>query len=157
MTFNTTGLLRAAQRLTAGIIATIISASLISQARATEIVQVTAGQHFSCALDEAGQVWCWGRNQYGQLGDGTSEDSTVPVPVEGLANIVEISAGSEHACARRANGRVFCWGRNQYGQIGDDTVMVNRATPVQVEGLVGAEQISIGREHSCALRRNGTV
>jgi alpha-tubulin suppressor-like RCC1 family protein len=89
------------------------------------------GGDFSCALHAGGTVSCWGYGAQGQLGNGASSDSSVPVPVAGLTDAVKIAAGWRHACAQRAGGSVLCWGWNQYGQIGDGS-FTNRSTPVVI-------------------------
>jgi alpha-tubulin suppressor-like RCC1 family protein len=101
-----------------------------------DAVQVTAGQHFTCALRNTGAVVCWGHNGHGQLGDGTTEDRTSPVAVSIVENVAMVSAGDLHACAASRDGRLWCWGYNLGGQLGtgevdDDPV----PTPVLVEQL----------------------
>ncbi len=90
---------------------------------------VTAGGTHSCGLSETGSVKCWGYNSYGQLGDGTNNDSSVPVDVVGLTNIVSLSAGWSHTCTVGDDGGIQCWGYNAYGQLGDCT-RTNRSEPV---------------------------
>ena len=76
-------------------------------------------------------VWCWGRNDDGQLGDGTTTERRVPTRVPGLADVVEVDAGAAHTCALRAGGRIVCWGANAEGQLGDGTT-TRRVTPTAV-------------------------
>jgi alpha-tubulin suppressor-like RCC1 family protein len=110
------------------------------------VAQISAGQFFTCAVKTDGSVWCWGSNQYGQLGNGTTTDSPIPVSV-GIANVVEVTtpntAGAS-ACARKSDGSVWCWGDDTYGQLGDgdpnaigsDTAPpLIKPTPVQVVGF----------------------
>lgn len=87
----------------------------------TNAVQISVGEYFACAVRTGGQVVCWGRNNNGQLGDGTDSDRPTPVAVPGLTAL-DVSAGGNHACARRTGtGEVVCWGSNYYGQIGNGT------------------------------------
>jgi alpha-tubulin suppressor-like RCC1 family protein len=70
---------------------------------------------------KAGEVWCWGLNDFGQLGDGTKIDHAAPARVTGLSNVVSVSASSEHTCALEADKSVWCWGLNHFGELGDGT------------------------------------
>ncbi len=97
-------------------------------------LQIVAGIDHTCALVEGAKVDCWGKNDRGQLGDGTNEARFVPTAVNGLGPVREISAGASHTCALVGERTVKCWGWNDTGQIGDGT-KTNRALPVDVQGL----------------------
>lgn len=127
---------------------------------AGSVVAVSAGGYHTCALSAEGAVSCWGYNDYGQLGDGTTTDRLTPVQVVGLdSGVVAISAGEEHTCAATTAGGAVCWGRNSYGQLGDGTSgpRNNSRAPVQVVGLTDVAAVSAGAYHTCAVTTAGSV
>ena len=79
---------------------------------------IVAGSVHSCARGRDGTGWCWGRNSYGQLGDGSTADRSAPVQVRGVTRLVSLNAGAAHTCATSATGEAWCWGYNIDGQVG---------------------------------------
>ena len=121
-------------------------------------IAIAAGRWHTCALVSGGKVKCWGRNGYGQLGDGTNTERRVkPVTVSGLSGATAIAAGRYHTCALVSGGKVKCWGWNRYGQLGDGTNTERRVKPVTVSGLSGVTAIAAGGAHTCALVSAGAV
>ena len=137
------------------------------ESRNIALKSLSLGLEFSCVLD-GGEVRCWGRGNYGQLGNGSSDDQSYFVTVVNgdnnpLDDIIEISGGSYHTCALQSNGRVWCWGRGGLGQLGHDGSGAKQSNAVQVHTdsdntvLSGIVHISLNGDHSCALKSNGRV
>jgi alpha-tubulin suppressor-like RCC1 family protein len=124
----------------------------------TSATQLAVGTAHSCAIATGGWVLCWGRNQKGQLGDGTTSDRAVPGTVGGLSGgVVAVTAGTAHSCAVTSGGAVRCWGYNSAGQLGDGTT-ADRWAPVTVTGLEsGVVAVVAGGFHTCALTDGGAV
>jgi alpha-tubulin suppressor-like RCC1 family protein len=131
-----------------------VPAAAPASAAATPLV--TAGGGHSCALMPDATVWCWGRNTTGQLGDGNTTDSLVPVWVRALPPAADVSAGHDHTCAVDQSGSVWCWGANAFGELGGGTISVSDPFPVLAQG-VAATQVSAGDGFTCAVTVAATV
>lgn len=132
------------------------------------VESVATGLRHACAVTTSGAAKCWGHNDTGQLGDGSTTDSTVPVDVAGLGGGVSTVSASgsnctfdgvfrSHSCALTDAGGVKCWGSNFAGQLGDGT-NTDRPTPVDVSGLTsGVAAVVAAGCHTCALTASGGV
>jgi alpha-tubulin suppressor-like RCC1 family protein len=122
------------------------------------VTSIAAGHSHACAVVESGEVWCWGKNEHGSLGDGTWADSNRPVKVASLAGEIQaVVAGWEHTCALTGAGGVKCWGYNKNGELGDGT-NADSSVPVDVHGLAnGVVSIGAGDDHTCAVLDDGGV
>ncbi|CAN5835253.1 hypothetical protein BH11MYX4_BH11MYX4_35590 [soil metagenome] len=118
---------------------------------------VSIGLTFGCARLEGGDVYCWGSNDSGQLGDGSTTDRVAPVRVKGLNDAaIALSLGGQSACALLASGVVRCWGANTSGQLGDPT-KVPHSTPITVAAAANATAIGMGSGYGCAGFADGSL
>lgn len=117
---------------------------------------LSAGGTHACAIVGGGRIRCWGSNQYGQLGNGSTTNSATPVVVSGITDAVAVSAGGSHTCALLSSGQVRCWGLNATGQLGNGT-LVQSNVPASVSGISTALEIAAGGEHSCAILADTTA
>lgn len=117
---------------------------------------VDAGGDSTCAVVGASDVWCWGGNGRGQLGDGTTTDRTLPTRVAGLSDVVSLSVGTDHACAAGGSGVLRCWGANTSGQLGDSTT-IDHPSPAVVSGLTNVTSVTAGAGSTCAIGDRGTA
>jgi len=138
----------------------------------TGVVALAAGGSHTVALKADGTVWAWGKNDHGQLGDNTGVpgiDSDTPVRVKGeggegtLTGVVAVAAGSSYTVALKDDGTVWAWGNNEHGQLGDGNEGTDSDAPVQVtivlggDPLTGVVEAAAGRQHTVALKDDGTV
>lgn len=115
-----------------------------------DVLSVAAGLFHTCALKTSGEVWCWGYNASGQLGDG-GPSRPLPAKVDNLPPVQAITSGSDHLCAITQAGALYCWGENGRGALGDNT-QVSRPVPLVVPGMeTGVQQVEAGTSHTCAI------
>ena len=123
--------------------------------------QVATGAFHTCAMKLDGTVKCWGRNNEGQLGRGTTQNlsNDFPTAVTFAGSVVAIAAGAYHSCALLAGGTIQCWGRNDELQVGNATGAspISAPTPIRSFATVPALGIAAGGYHSCAVMSDGTV
>jgi alpha-tubulin suppressor-like RCC1 family protein len=131
----------------------------------TNVVQIAAGYAHGLALLDDGTVMSWGRNDEGQLGDGTETDRPTPVPIPGLSNVIAVAGAENSSLALLADGSVWAWGDAEQGNLGSgnlegpeecDSDYCSKV-PIAVPGVSNAIAISQGDEFSLVLRADGTV
>ena len=144
---------------------TVVSGSAVSPPPLSNIVQVSAGVEHTCALSNSKEVYCWGGNSSGQLGDGTNINKHYAVAVVGvdgvgtLANIVQVGAGENFTCALSDSGVVYCWGSKLYftGQASSLQPREIRDPSRPDFRVPRIVQISVGGDHACALTYKNRV
>ena len=124
------------------------------------IKQISAGENHTCAIASDNRAYCWGSNKNGQLGNGSTADSRVPVAVNmsgALAGktIKQILAGGDHGCVVASDDKMYCWGLNNNGELGNNS-SVNSSVPVAVnaDGVLAGKtirQMSAGFSSTCAV------
>jgi alpha-tubulin suppressor-like RCC1 family protein len=110
-------------------------------------------------MNHDGSVRCWGRNDFGQLGDGTTTDRKTPVAVVGLRGEASLLAsGGYHNCIVSGRGAAQCWGLGLSGQLGNGDDSQQASPPVDVQGMdTQVTSIALGLYHSCATTGAGTL
>ena len=141
------------------------------------ITQLSLGEAHSCALRTDGAIYCWGRNDEGQVGDGTEQDRSTPTRVVGLPagrTVLQIAAGELHTCAILDDNTVWCWGTNEQHILGqcNDAALVSSAQPLMVPRWGAntaaspacdpttpfkATSIAAGGVHNCAVGTDASV
>ena len=125
----------------------------------------------TCGVTTGGDAYCWGDNRFGQLGDGSTNDSSVPVLASGGHSFASVSAGGSHTCGLTTTGAVYCWGHNDYGEIAPserpqlcpvlrnnrlvDHACSTSPLPVDSRGSSFAA-VSAGTNHTCVITTDGT-
>jgi alpha-tubulin suppressor-like RCC1 family protein len=118
---------------------------------------IFAGSAHTCALTDAGDLFCWGANSSGQLGTGDKSSSSVARPVVGLpAGVTGVAAGTSHTCALLLSGDVYCWGDNSSGELGFGN-REDSLTPIRARLPGRAVSVSAGFQRTCAVVDDGDV
>ncbi|MCX6016516.1 MAG: hypothetical protein NT020_13155 [Chloroflexales bacterium] len=138
-----------------------LSANPMNVSGLVDVAAVATGNTHTCALQSrTGNVFCWGENTFGQLGNasnGPRTNKSIPDQVVGIGRVVQIVSGANHTCARQDDGVVRCWGDNQYAQIGDDP-RLRAIDAYSIKGLpANIVTIAAGGNHNCALTSAGIV
>lgn len=135
------------------------SATAVQVSGLTNVVAVAAGFSHTAALRNDVtdvSVWVWGNNASGQLGNGTTTQSSVPVQATGLSGITAIAAGHDHTVVLKNDGTVWIWGSNSNGQLGIGST-VQSLVAVQVSGMTNAMAVAAGYTHTVVLKNDDTV
>ena len=110
----------------------------------------------TCGLTPTGVAYCWGNNDYGQLGDETTISRSQPTPVHGGLTFASLSLGMDHTCGLTSAGLAYCWGANFDGALGDGTT-THRQSPAAVAGGLTFLNISAGQGHTCGVTAAGAA
>lgn len=124
----------------------------------TNVTAFSAGGDTSCAVSD-GTVWCWGDNQYGQLGTatvGVGDFRMSATLVEGIDAVLDVTVGTHHVCALRTDQSVWCWGRNNVHQISAEETELS-VSPLRVPLDTPITALSTAGDHTCALDRAGAI
>src|SRR2546425_935913 len=116
---------------------------------ANGVTQVSAGWEHTCGVTIESVAYCWGLDEFGQLGDGSVVQRPDPTPVAGSLSFAQVSAGHDHSCGVTTGNMAYCWGRNDLGQLGDSTTS-QRGTPTSVAGGLSFRQVS-ATIHTCGV------
>jgi alpha-tubulin suppressor-like RCC1 family protein len=120
--------------------------------------RLTAGGGHTCGVTTSGAAYCWGSNGAGELGNGSTANSSTPVAVAGGFTFAAVSAGGGHTCGVTTSGAAHCWGSNGNGQLGIgalDTLL--HTTPVAVAGGLTFASLTAGSLHTCGVTSGGAV
>lgn len=117
-------------------------------------VSVSAGGYHSLGISDNGKLWAWGRNEYGQLGDGTLFGRLRPTQITALTNWVSVSGGASHSLATTADGKLRAWGRNNIGQLGDGST-TDHIAPTLIGSATNWTMVSAGATHTVGATADG--
>jgi alpha-tubulin suppressor-like RCC1 family protein len=156
----------------AGTLESIPSSKVVAQAGTSTVPGTTVstmksvggGFYHSAALGTDGSLWTWGSNNFGELGKGTTSDSSTPAKLTSISGVSAVTGGNDHMVALKSDGTVWAWGYNYHGELGNGTKTGNTAnsTPGQVltaaaTPLTGITAVRGGFWHTLALKSDGTV
>ncbi len=131
--------------------------SPVAVSNLADVVQISAGLGFTCAVKDNGSVWCWGAATYGRMGTGSTNPAPQLVPVQAsISSVVEVSTGDSHVCAVRSDQSLWCWGNGANGRLGNGFT-TTQYSPVLVSSLTGVTSVSLGYFHSCAVKTDETA
>ena len=121
------------------------------------LTSIATSQHSICGISIAREVWCWGRNESGQLGIGTTVDTASPALVHANGRkFTSVTSGGDHSCAVAADGQAWCWGANARGQLGTGS-LTSSPVPVPVAGGLTFTAVNAGDSHTCGIVVGGAL
>lgn len=123
-------------------------------------VALSGGQYFTCGLGSNGQLYCWGNNDYGQLGSAATTPTTSPAPVTSGPAFSRLTTGARHTCALDDTGHAYCWGYNYHGELGTTTNNLNEnanPTAMAVSGGLTFVALAAGAFHTCGITGGGAA
>ena len=125
----------------------------------TQNATISGGGAHSLAIDENGQLWSWGYNNSGQLGNGDTTEKTIPIKVKEGTKFTSTSAGEYHSLAIDESGELWTWGANSYGQLGEETTLSISRTPLYVKNSRETKWVAVSaaRYHSLAIDKTGQL
>lgn len=119
--------------------------------------RLNSGWKHTCGLDDSGAAYCWGYNEAGQLGNGSTISVDEPSPVAGGLSFENLTAGFIHTCAMTVGGEAYCWGNNYEGEFGNGTTTLDpNPMPVPAGGGITFTSLSAGAVHTCGVAADGT-
>jgi hypothetical protein len=123
------------------------------------IIDMKCGSFHALFLTSSGEVYAWGDNSNGQIGNGCNDYDYAPIKVNGFCGerVVMISCGSCHSMALTESGHVYSWGSNKYGQLGNENTVYSNTPKVVELNSISVERISCGLWHSLLLSKDGDI
>jgi alpha-tubulin suppressor-like RCC1 family protein len=121
-------------------------------------IEIIAGGYHTCALTSIGELYCWGRNYYGQLGDGSTDHKNTPTMTIFENGRKKVYLGDDNSCAVLDDGELQCWGQNNNGQVGDNsTIDKIKPTKINIKGGSSITHMALSDSHTCAVFDDGTM
>lgn len=113
-----------------------------------QFTEISAGERHNLAIDSSGNIWAWGSNNKGQLGNGSTTNSNVPIQITTGKRYTKVFAGYENSMAIDSSNNLWAWGRNDYGQLGNNST-TNISSPTQIKS--GIKEVALGQSHTLAI------